>query len=145
MDVVAEGLRVGTAADATDDSLLETHGVTTIVSLTHETPNPAAQDLTLRSIPLIDGPQNSREQFTKAVEETVAALAADESVLVHCSAGASRSPTVAATALALAQNHGSCGCRSTGSRQQGCRRSPRSTTPAGGPRVYATQLQVLSD
>ena len=104
MDVVAEGLRVGTAADATDDSLLETHGVTTIVSLTHETPNPAAQDLTLRSIPLIDGPQNSREQFTKAVEETVAALAADGSVLVHCSAGASRSPTVAATALALAQN-----------------------------------------
>ena len=104
MDAVAEGLRVGTAADATDDSLLETHGVTTIVSLTHETPNPAAQDLTVRSIPLIDGPQNSREQFTKAVEETVAALAADESVLVHCSAGASRSPTVAATALALAQN-----------------------------------------
>ena len=104
MDAVAEGLRVGTAADATDDSLLENHGVTTIVSLTHETPNPAAQDLTLRSISLIDGPQNSREQFTKAVEETVAALAADESVLVHCSAGASRSPAVAGTALALAQD-----------------------------------------
>ena len=104
MDAVADNLFVGTAADATDDSLLETHGVTTIVSLTHETPNPAAQDLTLRSIPLIDGPQNSREQFTKAVEETVAAMAADGSVLVHCSAGASRSPTVAVTALALAQN-----------------------------------------
>ena len=104
MDAVAEGLRVGTAADATDDSPLETHGVTTIVSLTHETPSPAAQDLTVRSIPLIDGPQNSRERFTKAVEETVAALATDGSVLVHCSAGASRSPTVAATALALAQD-----------------------------------------
>jgi protein-tyrosine phosphatase len=104
MDAVADDLYVGTAADATDDSLLETHGVTTIVSLTHETPRPTTQDLTLRSIPLIDGPQHSREQFTKAVEETLAALAADGSVLVHCSAGASRSPTVAATALALAQD-----------------------------------------
>ena len=104
MDAVADDLFVGTAEDATDDSLLETHGVTTIVSHTHETPNPAVQDITVRSIPLIDRPQHSREQFTKAVEETVAALAADGSVLVHCSAGASRSPTVAATALALARD-----------------------------------------
>jgi protein-tyrosine phosphatase len=104
MDAVDDELFVGTAADVTDDSVLASHGVTTIVSLTHETPSPAAQDITVCSIPLIDGPQHSREQFTKAVEETLAALAADGSVLVHCSAGASRSPTVAATALALARD-----------------------------------------
>ena len=104
MDSVGADLFVGTAEDATDNPSLETHGITTIVSLTHETPSPAIQSLTIRSIPLIDGPQNSREQFTKAVKETVAALTADGGVLVHCSAGASRSPTVAATALALSQD-----------------------------------------
>ena len=104
MDSVGDDLFVGTAKDATDDSNLKTHGVTTIISLTHETPSFAEQELTLHSIPLIDGPQHNREQFTKAVEETIAALEADETVLVHCSAGASRSPTVAATALALSQD-----------------------------------------
>ena len=104
MDSVGDDLFVGTAADATDDSALETYGVTTVVSLTHETPSFAEEEPTLRSIPLIDGPQHNREQFRKAVEETVAALAADGSVLVHCSAGASRSLTVAATALALSQD-----------------------------------------
>lgn len=104
MDVVADDLFVGTFEDATDDATLEIHGVTTIISPTHETPNPTAQDLTVISIPLIDGPQNSREQFTKPVEITVTTLPAWESVLVHCSDGASRNPAVAATALALAQH-----------------------------------------
>ena len=104
MDLVGEHLFVGAVEDATDESSLESHGITTIVSLTHETPSPTTPDLTICSVPLTDGPQNSREQFAKAVEETVAALAADGSVLVHCSAGASRSPTVAATALTLSQD-----------------------------------------
>ena len=63
MDSVGDDLFVGTAADATDDSALETHGVTIIVSLTHETPSFAEQEPTLHSIPLIDGPQHNREQF----------------------------------------------------------------------------------
>ena len=104
MDSIADELFVGTVEDATDTSSLESHGVRTIVSLTHETPSLAGEDFTVRSIPLIDGPQNSREQFTNAVEETMTALKANGSVLVHCSAGASRSPTVAATALALSQD-----------------------------------------
>ena len=104
MDSVSDDLFVGTVEDATDDSALETHSVTTIISLTHETPSFTEQELTIHSIPLIDGPQHNRQQFTKAVEETIAALEADGGVLVHCSAGASRSPTVAATALALSQD-----------------------------------------
>ena len=104
MDSVGDELFVGTVEDATDTSSLESHGVRTIVSLTHETSSLAGEDFTVRSIPLIDGPQNSREQFTNAVEETMTALKANGSVLVHCSAGASRSPTVAATALALSRD-----------------------------------------
>ena len=104
MDSVADELFVGTVDDVIDTSSLEAHGVMTIVSLTHETPSLAGEDFTVCSIPLIDGPQNSREQFRNAVEETTTALKANGSVLVHCSAGASRSPTVAATALALSQD-----------------------------------------
>ena len=103
MDLVGADLFVGTRADAADSQRLETHDITTVVSLTHEAPELSAQAIDLHSIPLIDGPQNSREQFTKAVEETVIALEDGERVLVHCAAGASRSPTVAATALALVQ------------------------------------------
>ena len=103
MDLVGPDLFVGTLDDATDSHRLEKDGITTVVSLTHETPDPSAQALDIYSIPLVDGPQNSREQFTKAVEQTVTALTAGERVLVHCAAGASRSPTVAATALALVQ------------------------------------------
>ena len=104
MDSVGDELFVGTVEDATATSCLEAHGVRTIVSLTHETSSLAGEDFIVRSIPLIDGPQNSREQFTNAVEETMTALKANGSVLVHCSAGASRSPTVAATALALSRD-----------------------------------------
>jgi len=103
MDLVGPDLFVGTLDDATDSHRLEKDEITTVVSLTHETPDLSAQTLDIYSIPLIDGPQNSRDQFTKAVKETVTALTDGERVLVHCAAGASRSPTVAATALALVQ------------------------------------------
>jgi len=103
MDLVGPDLFVGTLADATDSHRLEKDEITVVVSLTHENPDFSAQALDTHSIPLIDGPQNSREQFTKAVEKTVTALNDGKRVLVHCAAGASRSPTVAATALALSQ------------------------------------------
>ena len=103
MDLVGPDLFVGTLADATDSHRLEKDEITVVVSLTHENPDFSAQALDTHSIPLIDGPQNSRDQFTKAVKETVTALTNGERVLVHCAAGASRSPTVAGTALALVQ------------------------------------------
>ena len=103
MDLVGPDLFVGTLADATNSHQLEKDEITTVVSLTHETPDVSEPTLNIYSIPLIDGPQNNRDQFTKAVQATVTALADGERVLVHCAAGASRSPTVAATALALTE------------------------------------------
>jgi len=103
MDRVGRNLFVGTRSDAADSQRLDSHEITTVVSLTHETPDLSEQGLNIHSIPLIDGPQNNRDQFTKAVQATVTALADGERVLVHCAAGASRSPTVAATALALTE------------------------------------------
>lgn len=99
MDEVAAGLYVGTAADATDEPRLREHDVTAVVSLTHDAVEPARTPVT--DVPMTDGPRNDREAFDRAVTETLSRLDADDPVLVHCAAGSSRSPSVAATALAL--------------------------------------------
>ncbi|MFB6102795.1 MAG: dual specificity protein phosphatase family protein [Haloplanus sp.] len=101
MDEVTSGLFVGTLADAGNGSLLRDHGVTTIVSLTHRDPDggfPA--ETTVVDVPMLDGPQNDLAAFARAVAAVRSRLD-DGAVLVHCSAGASRSPAVAATAIAL--------------------------------------------
>lgn len=101
MDEVARNLFVGTAEDASDASTLREHDVAVVVSLTHSGPGgDVPADVTLVDTPMMDGPQNSREAFATAVGEVLARLDAGEATLVHCSAGASRSPAVAATALA---------------------------------------------
>jgi protein-tyrosine phosphatase len=47
----------------------------------------------------VDGPQNSYQSFTEAVSEVVEQRENGQSVLIHCSAGSSRSPSVAAAAI----------------------------------------------
>lgn len=101
MDEVAPGLFVGTVDDAGDAAALRDRAITRVVSLTHEAPDPAPAEVAVVDVPMRDGPQNDREAFTEAVVAVRSALERDEPVLVHCSAGASRSPAVAATALAL--------------------------------------------
>jgi protein-tyrosine phosphatase len=50
---------------------------------------------------MVDGPRNDSEAFAAAARAVVAALERGETTLVHCSAGASRSVSVAAAALAV--------------------------------------------
>lgn len=105
MDEVANGLFVGTLEDAGNKSILDEHGVSAVVSLTHAEPGSGfPEDKTVTRWPMMDGPQNSQEQFEQAVADVEAYLLQETEVLVHCSAGASRSPAVAATALALSPN-----------------------------------------
>lgn len=102
MDEVVDGLFVGTVGDAGDEALLCEYDVEAIVSLTHEGPDGGfPSDPTVVRLPMKDGPRNDRQVFGRAVSRVLARLKADDTVLVHCSAGASRSPAVAATALAL--------------------------------------------
>jgi protein-tyrosine phosphatase len=103
MDEVATDLFVGTVNAVGKESLLRNHGITTVVSLTHGNSFggslPAETDVA--NHPIIDGPQADLDTFEQAVDDVVAALQSGERVFVCCSAGASRSPAVAATALAL--------------------------------------------
>jgi len=100
LDAVAEDLFVGTAAAAGDATLLNERGIDAVVTLTHDAPAVPA-DVTATSVPLVDGPRVDRAAFERAVAAVRSSLASGGRVLVHCSAGASRSPAVAATALAL--------------------------------------------
>jgi len=97
MDEVADGIFVGTEAEADDESLLQTHGIDTVVSLTHS--EPKTGDITRVDVPMIDGPQNSYQAVVDAVQTVVDHREAGHCVLVHCVAGSSRSPSVAAAAV----------------------------------------------
>lgn len=97
MDEVATGIFVGTESDAADESQLQTHGIDIVVSLTHSSPETG--DITRVDVPMIDGPQNSYEAFAEAVKTVVTHRDTGQHVLVHCAAGSSRSPSVAAAAM----------------------------------------------
>ncbi|MFC6977073.1 dual specificity protein phosphatase family protein [Halomicroarcula sp. GCM10025709] len=90
----------GTTEDASDETLLQEHNIATVVSLTHGEPRSGfLSDVTVESVPMMDGPQNDPETFAEAVRIVLTHLDAGDRVLVHCSAGASCSPAVAATAI----------------------------------------------
>lgn len=98
MNEVADEIFVGTVSDAEDGSLLRDHGIDVVVSLTHNDPDTGTVDRV--DVPMLDGPQNEYSAFADAAETVVKRREAGERVLIHCSAGASRSPAVAAAAMA---------------------------------------------
>lgn len=97
MDEVVAGLSVGTVSDAEDGSLLRDRGIDVVVSLTHDDPD--TEPVPRVDVPMTDGPRNEYPAFAEAVEAVVERRDAGQRVLVHCSAGASRSPAVAAAAM----------------------------------------------
>lgn len=107
MDKVADGLYVGTVDDAGQVENLREVGITTIISLIHRSPTKGYPDeVAVHSVPLRDGPQNDISAFEEAVEMVLSERENDTPLLIHCSAGSSRSPAVAATALALSDDIG---------------------------------------
>lgn len=107
MNEVAAGLFVGSVDDAGATERLHERGITTIVSVIRGGPAGGYPgDVSVETVPMVDGPQNDRDQFDRAVTHVLSERATGESVLVHCSAGASRSPAVAATVLALSDGIG---------------------------------------
>ena len=107
MDEIADGWFVGTVEDASDKTLTREHPIVNIVSLIHIEPDGGfPSELTVKSVPLLDGPRNDQQRFHQAVTHVLDCLKAGDNLLVHCSAGASRNPAVAATTFALCDEIG---------------------------------------
>lgn len=94
-------LWLGHAGDLRDLSQVLESDVQAIVQLALEEPAPKiTRDVTFLRIPLDDGAENPAWKLRLAVETVAHLLAADIPTLVGCGAGLSRSPAIAACALA---------------------------------------------
>ncbi|KAF6204905.1 hypothetical protein GE061_019070 [Apolygus lucorum] len=91
-------LYVGNARDARDADVLRGRGVSHVLNVTL-TPTPAPSDasgVTYRQLPASDSTQqNIKQYFEEAFSFIEEARKNNGSVLVHCQAGVSRSPTIA--------------------------------------------------
>jgi len=105
VEVESGRLWIGNAGEARDPRRLFDSGILAVVDLAWDEP-PAVlhRELIYCRIPLVDSGGNSDGTLTFAVQTVVDLLAAGKQTLVACSAGMSRSPAIAAAALAVTRN-----------------------------------------
>ena len=100
-ELLPDRLYLGNALDARDPRKLFDQEIQAVVDVAWDEP-PASlpRDLIYCRFPLVDGEGNAPALLTACIENTVGLLRVDFRTLVSCSAGMSRSPTIAAFALA---------------------------------------------
>lgn len=99
--IPGHSLWLGHAGDGRNLAALLTQGVQAIVDLAaNEPPLSVTRDLIYCRIPLVDGAGNPPVVLRLAVDTVTALLKGDVPTLVCCSGGMSRSPAVAAAAIA---------------------------------------------
>lgn len=100
-ELVPERLWIGNAGDSRQPRTLFETGIQAVVSVAMEEPIPQlpAEMIVVR-IPLYDGEGNSAVTLRLAVDTVAALVRSCTPTLLTCSAGLSRSPLVAAFALA---------------------------------------------
>ncbi len=100
-EVIPNRLWLGNAGDARDISMVLARGIAAVVDLAmEEAPIHYPRDVVYCRFPLVDGGDNSRELIRAAVEVTVTFVESELPTLVTCGGGMSRSPAIAAAALA---------------------------------------------
>jgi protein-tyrosine phosphatase len=100
--ILPHHLWLGHAGDGRDLQKLFEAGIQALVQLGAEEPVILApRDLIEVRIPILDGPGNQAETLTFAIRTVAALLTLRVSTLVCCGAGMSRSPCIAAAALAM--------------------------------------------
>lgn len=98
-------LWIGHTGDLKDPALFESEGIEALVHIALEELLPQlSRELLYCQFPLVDGAGNSKQLIAIAIDTTVALLQACIPTLVCCSAGMSRSPCIAAGALAIINN-----------------------------------------
>ena len=101
--IAPHSLWLGHVGDVRDPRKVLDAGIVAVVDLASNEPMPILpRDLIYCRIPLVDGPGNQASLLRFAVRTTARLLHDRTPTLVYCSAGMSRSPAVAAAALALA-------------------------------------------
>src|SRR5688500_1244777 len=99
--VASYPLWVGNRGDVRDFRDIFQAGIVALIDLAlNEPPVPVPRELVYGRFPLIDGSDNPPWLLRAAVDTTAHLLRSGVSTLVICSAGISRSPAVAAAALA---------------------------------------------
>lgn len=101
-NVYADRLFVGNAMDARDLRSLYDQRIAAVVDLAaNEAPAQLGRDLIYVRFPLIDGDGNPSALIRSAISCVVTLAENDFRTLVACSAGMSRSPAIAAAAMAI--------------------------------------------
>ncbi len=94
-------LWIGNASDVREPRTLFDAGVTTVIDVAYEeSPTQIPRQLTYCRFPLNDGGGNAPNMLLQALRTTTDFLGSGTRTIIACSAGMSRSPTIAAFALA---------------------------------------------
>jgi len=106
MNKIRPNLYVGNMQDAKVAQPLTDAGITAILNVSYENDDPVyfVKQMRYIKIGLADSSENTKYMRDLAINALVALLNEGETVLVHCSAGVSRAPFVAAQALAKIEN-----------------------------------------
>ena len=99
--ILPHSLWLGHAGDAQDFKRMFDLGINALVQLAvEEAPLQPPRELIYCRFPLVDGPGNESSLLSLSITTLANLLEKRKSVLVCCGAGLSRSPAVAATAVA---------------------------------------------
>lgn len=103
--VLGEIVFVGNAIEARDIRLLYANQVAAVLDLAaNEAPACLGRDHIYVRVPILDGEGNGDRELELAILTLVQLIRSGVKTLVACSAGMSRSPSIAAAAMALATN-----------------------------------------
>ena len=101
-EILPDKLWLGNAADIRNVEAMMQAGILAVVDLAYEQAMPAyPRSIAYCRFPIVDGQQSLQGILQVAIESLVAMLEAEIPVLVCCGAGMSRSPAVAAAAVAI--------------------------------------------
>lgn len=109
--VGCRNLWLGNAHDCRDIAALESLDIAAVVQLAKEEPIPVLpREMILLRIPLMDGDSNDPSTLRLAIHGLADLIRAKTRTLVCCSAGVSRSPAVAACAIAQVEGLSPADC-----------------------------------
>ncbi len=104
-EIHPDRLFLGNARDARDLQQLHNHRIAAVVDLAaNEPPAQLSREILYCRIPIVDGGGNSNSIIEIAIRCVATLVEKEFRTLVACSAGMSRSPAIAASALALVTN-----------------------------------------